>query len=815
MTRTTIDFGIDLGTTNSAIAVLVDGRPLPIRNNEQQELTPSAVMVDKNGAISVGQRAYRQAEHRPSAVAREFKRAMGTDKVISLSGRNMTPAELAAHVVRALRADAQARYAEDVRAAVISVPAMFTLAACDATRRAAQLAGIEQCLLLQEPIAAGIAYGVQDAGANGYWLVYDLGGGTFDASLVTIQDRRMMVVDHAGDEWLGGKNFDDILVDYVGDRLRHTYRVDGPVRPSQSRYRTLYARLKVACEEAKVRLSRDEQAVVDVYGATDDSGEPIDTYVDVPRATYERLIHPLVARTTKIVGDLLEQNRVRPATVQGVIMVGGPTLTPFIRDRITNDTGIEIETRIDPMTVVAQGAALFAGSVLREKPTLVSVTEGRDIIGLDLKYEPTSDDDDVPVGGRLAEQPPPGLTIRAERTDGGWSSGSVSVQDGTFVMTVALRPWQANTFTLRLFDATGLELAASPNQFTIRHGLVVDDPPLSRSLGVAVVDGGADSKTEFLLKRGTRLPASAHRIFRTVRPIATRQPAGINIHVVEGEGRRADRNDHVGYVRLDGTNIARPLPVGSEVDISFRLDVSRRLSVEVFVPLLEHTSMLRVEDVDRPIPDAEILECQLRAEEARLAEVESVASIGEVPALVHEVRRALSDARAGDQDAAVQAQRRLREVQILLDAAVEDAGLPLLQARWRDTLSKTQRAAAAYGQPSDRRQLGVLQREGEQALAAGSHAQLRLRIEELAKLYWGAVTTYDGWWITFFHHLRARQRVATEPATAQILIQQGQGALDRRDFDVLRQTCRSLWGLLADIGPQGWAGGLPDVGVRS
>ncbi len=255
--------------------------------------------------------------------------------------------------------------------------------------------------------------------------------------------------------------------------------------------------------------------------------------------------------------------------------------------------------------------------------------------------------------------------------------------------------------------------------------------------------------------------------------------------------------------------------MGSEVDISFRLDVSRRLSVEVFVPLLEHTSMLRVEDVDRPIPDAEILECQLRAEEARLAEVESVASIGEVPALVHEVRRALSDARAGDQDAAVQAQRRLREVQILLDAAVEDAGLPLLQARWRDTLSKTQRAAAAYGQPSDRRQLGVLQREGEQALAAGSHAQLRLRIEELAKLYWGAVTTYDGWWITFFHHLRARQRVATEPATAQILIQQGQGALDRRDFDVLRQTCRSLWGLLADIGPQGWAGGLPDVGVRS
>ena len=482
MTRSTIDFGIDLGTTNSSIAVVVDGRPQPIRNNEQHEITPSAVIIDRNGAISVGRRAYEQAEVRPETVAREFKRAMGTEKSFTLSGRAMTPEELSAEVLKALRADVQARLGESIDAAVITVPALFTLAACEATGRAARLAGLEHAPLLQEPIAAGLAYGAQDADASGYWLVYDLGGGTFDASLMTLREGRLQVVDHAGDDFLGGKNLDDALVDYVVEELRRQHRFGGTVRGENPRYRRTYAHLKRQCEEAKIRLSREPHAVVEVVNVTDDDDNPVDTYIDVSRERYEQLVAPLVSRTTKIIHELLETNRVPASAVRRVLMVGGPTLTPYVRQRVRDETGIELETRFDPMTVVAQGAALYAASVFRDKQATVAAAVPPGGIRMDLRYSPVSDDTEVMVGGRLEGGTEPGITIQVERTDGGWSSGRVPVANGTFVSSVVLRPREVNTFVLRAFDRTGGRIPVVPDSFAITQGLVVDDPPPFRAL---------------------------------------------------------------------------------------------------------------------------------------------------------------------------------------------------------------------------------------------------------------------------------------------------------------------------------------------
>ena len=815
MTRATIDFGIDLGTTNSTIAVLIDGRPQPIRNNEQQEITPSAVMVERDGSLSVGQRAYRAAEIRPQAVAREFKRAMGIEQTFALSGRSMTPEELSAEVLKVLRTDAQARLGEEIRAAVITVPAMFTLAGCDATTRAAALAGIEQCVLLQEPIAAGIAYGAQENTASGYWVVYDLGGGTFDAALMTIRDRRLQVIDHAGDEFLGGKNFDDILVDHVVEQLHGQYRIDGVVRGGNPQRGRLYATLKAACEDGKKVLSRQKQVLIEIVNAQDDDGEPIDVGVTVQRITYDGLIDPLVTRTTTIVRDLLERNNLKPEMVQRVIMVGGPTLTPLVRRRVQRDTGIQIETRIDPMTVVAQGAAIYAGSQLRRDAATSSPSAGRDAAQVTLKYPPVSDDTEVMVGGRVEAVRDQGLLIQIERDDRGWTSGRIPISNGTFVTTIALRPRQANTFTLRLFDNSGLQLPIAPDRFAITHGLVVDEPPLSRSLGIAIDRGGDELGTKPLLERGTRLPATGQHRFKTSRPITPGQASVIKLHVVEGEAMNPDRNDHVCFIQLDGQNVRRALPQGTEIDVKIHVDTSRRVKVEAFVPMLDETFDTAAQQRDRPVPDIAILEHQISAEEERVVEISQVAPVGDAPAAIQDVKRAIREARGGDEDAAMRAQRRLRELQAELDSAKDAASLPLLQAQWRDLLPRAQQVLAQYGEPPDRQRLLTLEREGQDALRGRNQAQLRQRVEQLEQMYWGTLFKQPGWWIGFYQDLVEQQAHMVDPSTARVHIQEGRRALDRQDFEALQQMCWRLWDLLPNRARGQMTHGLPDVGIRA
>jgi len=207
MSRTTIDFGIDLGTTNSAIAVLRGTVTDIIKNNLDNDITPSAVFIDKRGQIQVGQRAKNRQEDQNSGddVYLEFKRRMGTDHKYEFktAGRTMKPEELSAEVLKSLRGDVQQRLGEDVQACAITVPAAFEMRQCDATKRAGELAGFLQCPLLMEPTAAALAYGFQLDVTKEYWLVYDFGGGTFDACLMKAEDGSINIVNHGGDNYLG------------------------------------------------------------------------------------------------------------------------------------------------------------------------------------------------------------------------------------------------------------------------------------------------------------------------------------------------------------------------------------------------------------------------------------------------------------------------------------------------------------------------------------------------------------------------------------------------------------------------------------
>ena len=278
MARTTIDYGIDLGTTNSSVAVFDGTVAQVIRNNNNSECTPSAVWIDKNGRLFVGATAYDRLEQDPQNSFHEFKLQMGTDTTCKFlqSGKSMRPEELSAEILKSLKADVYRVKSEDMRAAVITVPAAFELPQTQATNKAAQLAGLSQIVLLQEPVAAAMAYGFQSKSDKVFWLVYDFGGGTFDAAVVSIRDGVIQVVNHGGDNHLGGKLIDWEIVDQLLVPALLKERKLSDFRRGNPKWLKAFAKLKGKAEEAKIQISNNESAPVTIdFLCNDDKGEPI------------------------------------------------------------------------------------------------------------------------------------------------------------------------------------------------------------------------------------------------------------------------------------------------------------------------------------------------------------------------------------------------------------------------------------------------------------------------------------------------------------------------------------------------------------
>ncbi|HYY98068.1 MAG TPA: Hsp70 family protein, partial [Pyrinomonadaceae bacterium] len=332
-----IDFGIDLGTTNSCLAHARGGEARVIENNDQMNVTPSVVRVLRSGALMVGRRAYNAVAEDPDNVAQEVKRLMGQrySKTFPASGRVMTPEEISAEVLKSLLADARRRAGEDVRAAVVTVPAAFTALQCDATARAARLAGLEEHPLLQEPIAAAIAYGAAPGVRDQRWLVFDLGGGTLDVAVVSTRDGRLNVLEHRGDNHLGGKDVDRALAQNVFlPFLSERFALPRADRDPDA-HKRLLRRLAFAAEYAKIELTTAGETIVSLIDLGDDAeGRPVEAELPLTRARLEREAAPLVERCMRLTDEALAGARVKGPDLDRILLVGGPTQMPYVRDAL-------------------------------------------------------------------------------------------------------------------------------------------------------------------------------------------------------------------------------------------------------------------------------------------------------------------------------------------------------------------------------------------------------------------------------------------------------------------------------------------------
>ncbi len=361
--------GIDLGTTNSVVSVIKDGKPVVLCDELGQGILPSVVGLDGDGRLLVGQEARNQALVAPERTVKSIKRNMGEEAEVSMAGNRYSPQEISAMILRTLKDRAEKALGQPCAKAVITVPAFFGENQREATRQAGEMAGLEVVRIINEPTAASLVYEPHTE-RNECLLVYDLGGGTFDVSIVQIEQGVVEVLASHGDTRLGGDDFDQLLLDYVCDAFAKEHGIDLREIP------TARSRMLQAVEEAKKRLSFEAYTTVAEEFIAEKDGKPLHVNLVVDREDYEILIEPLLKKTLTCVDAALDDAKLSARQIDRVLLVGGSTRTPLVHQLLTEQLHHQLHSEIDPDQCVALGAAVQGGLIagVDVGPVLVDIT---------------------------------------------------------------------------------------------------------------------------------------------------------------------------------------------------------------------------------------------------------------------------------------------------------------------------------------------------------------------------------------------------------------------------------------------------------
>ena len=352
--------GIDLGTTNSCLAVMEAGEAKIVTNSEGGRTTPSVVHISKEGERIVGVAAKRQLITHPDRTVASIKRKMGSNFKVTIDGRDYTPQEISAMILSKIKRDAESYLGEPVTQAVITVPAYFEDAQKRATRDAGKIAGLEVLRIINEPTAAALAYGLDKAEKEQTVMVYDLGGGTFDVSILEIGEGVFEVKATSGNNHLGGDDFDQRIAEWLADNFQREQGIDlrDDTRAMQ--------RLREAAEKAKIELSTTLSSDINLPFLSSSSKGPLHFNHALTRAKLEEIVRPIVERCRQPVKTALSDAKLTPAQIDKIILVGGPTRMPIVQTFVEELVGKKVERGVDPMECVAMGAAVQAGVLAGE-----------------------------------------------------------------------------------------------------------------------------------------------------------------------------------------------------------------------------------------------------------------------------------------------------------------------------------------------------------------------------------------------------------------------------------------------------------------
>ncbi|MGD9950201.1 MAG: Hsp70 family protein [Desulfobulbus sp.] len=595
--------GIDLGTTNSAICSY-DGSETRIwKSPEQNDVTPSAIYIDRRGNKYVGKRAYDSAPHSPDNSALLFKRLMGTSTPVQLSAVDMTksPEECSSEVLKVLFGYLPEEIRNDPdTGTVITVPAAFNQMQKDATMQAATMAGLGKVAIMQEPVAAVMSV-MRARNADGMFLIYDLGGGTLDIAIAESLGGRVNLLAHGGIAMCGGRDFDRVLVDNVV----RPWLLDNFALPedfsANPTFKSLIRLAIWATERAKIELSAREEAVISLSETEarvrDLDGNEI--YLDIPllRETYDKLIADRVGESIASARDTLSKAGLTPHDLERIVFVGGPTNYKPLRDKVAFELGIPGSTDVNPMTAVAEGASLFAESIdwssqnRSRKNTRGQISSGGGL-ALSFNYIARTPDVKAKIAVQLAGKVATGSEFQVDSADTGWTSGRLPLKHGTTI-DVTLTKTGDNTFKVFVFDSVGGPIALDQDKIVItRTAATVDAIPASHSVGIEVLEKlGGRPVLDYLVRSGDSLPKKGKKVFKAAESLKSGASGSLNLKLWEGEIEDpVTDNRPIGVLKISGSDFDDGvIPAGADLECDFEILDSGNIIIEVSVPCIGGT----------------------------------------------------------------------------------------------------------------------------------------------------------------------------------------------------------------------------------
>lgn len=792
--------GIDLGTTNSAACVFDGEQIQAVRATSGETLTPSVVRIDARGNVTVGSRAFRFLHKDPENTRGEFKRLMGSTQRcrFAAAGLEKSPEELSAIVLTSLAKDVEAQFGVKPERAVVAVPALFELPQIKATSEAARIAGFERIETIQEPVASALASGWSAEEARGAWLVYDLGGGTFDASLLETQDGLLRVVGHDGDNFLGGRDFDLAIVDWLIAKIRQACGV--AIERSNPEHRSAILKLKVLAEEAKIELSRGGAEAVITLDELRVGSVELDPLEEVlTRPELDAAVAPLIERSVRVCERLLRAHGVN--ALERIVLVGGPTTMPSLRMRLGAAFGAAFGSGLDPMLLVAQGAALFAATAgLDGRPQRSAKSSSGPRMWL--QFPAMTPDTSPFVVGRALDENPKVKRVRLTRTDGGWQSEWLALeQDATFSAMLSLKRRASNTFDMEAELEDARTVATNPAQITLVHGVSVGEPPLARTIGVA----RADDTVAVYFERGSPLPLRktfTHRTVENVSPSATEY--ALRVPIVQGDFPFAHLCRLVGVIQIPASSLTAPLPVGAVIELTLEVDRGGALSARAFVPA-QNLVFDRVEQLVAPAMSPDNMETLMGQLEARAVELrakgfregqrQALVALSDFEAGMAEVRKDIAAARGGDQDAAEKARRALIDCDGLLGDLEAASAWPELTARVYEEHAAAAQWLALYGTDPEKRALAQCMDFFERALRARNLREIERQLRTMRRIRTTAYLRHPDAWVWELDRAVEMVPTCTNPAKAEALLRRGRAAESAGNRRELERIVRELWAL--------------------
>lgn len=830
MAQSKMRYGIDLGTTNSAICKMEGGEPVIKKTDTQMDTLPSAVAFTRRKVLKVGTTAYNNLRQDKSAATKswenvesnvfiEFKRDMGTDKAnySAYMGTSFSPEELSSEVLKTLKSFIGD---DNVSAAVITIPAKFKADQIAATKRAAKLAGIEHCELLQEPIAASMAYGLSASNKNGQWLVFDFGGGTFDAALIKVEDGIMQVKDTEGDNYLGGKNLDYAIVDnIIIPYLKENFAIDEIMANEKTR-NILRDAMKFYAEQAKNQLSFKPQADItsqlDEFGE-DDNGEEIELDLVITQEQLKQVLAPVFQKAVDITKDLLKRNGLSGADLDKLILVGGPTFSPVLRQMLREQITPNVDTDIDPMTAVAKGAALFASGIDSDVKEEIAVGT----VALSLSYEANSVQPMEFVTVQLAKDEctgalPAQLFVELVRSDNGWSSGKVEINEIGDVIECQLMEGKNNAFNVVAYDEKGTIIPCFPKEINIMQGIVVGNAVLPYNISIEAHDLGLDKnvvRSVIGLEKNKQLPAvgalNGLKTRNQLRPGIEADTLTIPIYQSEhnADGTSAVHNDHVFDVVITGDEVGGIIPVGSDVDITIKVDRSQMLTLEAFFPLTGETVEKEVEIGKRSVISAYEVEKLKDSANNKLRALKSTKSVS--PAETAEAEKLMNDINSrfegekSAEDGRMHLQADIRRAFLKMEEVENNHEWDSLEAEIREEFDRLEKANNELGNKYDN-QVAAVRSQVDMAIRSKDVRQGRAVLDDINSLFVAVTLIYQLIGFIDFH-LRNFNSIQWKDANrARQLLQQGKEMANSNPSEsTLHPIVRSVIDLMIDAPTEG------------